>query len=103
MLGRREPQGDDFRPNHAFRYRVGEETFYGLLARHARDSASEILRKGEADDPYGSSPASGLLFPEAVCGALGRHREPHPQAILTGWPAAAVAARRVPNGRREDA
>ena len=37
MLGRRESQGDFFRPDHAFRDHVGEETFYGLLARHGAD------------------------------------------------------------------
>ncbi len=37
MLGRREPQGDLFRPDHAFRDHVGEETFYGLLARRGAD------------------------------------------------------------------
>ena len=34
MLGRRESQGDFFRPDHAYRDHVGETTFYGLLARH---------------------------------------------------------------------
>ncbi len=34
MLGRRESQGDFFRPDHVFRDHVGEESFYGLLARH---------------------------------------------------------------------
>ncbi len=37
MLGRREPQGDFFRPDHAFRDHVGEETFYGWLARHGAE------------------------------------------------------------------
>ncbi len=37
MLGRREPQGDLFRPDHAFRDHVGEETFYGLLARRGAE------------------------------------------------------------------
>jgi IS5 family transposase len=37
MLGRREPQGDFFRPDHTFRDHVGEETFYGWLARHGAD------------------------------------------------------------------
>jgi len=37
MLGRREPQGDFFRPDHVFRDHVGEETFYGLLARHGAE------------------------------------------------------------------
>ena len=37
MLGRREPQGDLFRPDHAFRDHIGEETFYGLLARHGAE------------------------------------------------------------------
>lgn len=37
MLGRRESQGDFFRPDHVFRDHVGEETFYGLLARHGAD------------------------------------------------------------------
>jgi hypothetical protein len=37
MLGRRESQGDFFRPDHAFRGHVGEDTFYGLLARHGAD------------------------------------------------------------------
>lgn len=37
MLGRRESQGDFFRADHAFRDHVGEETFYGLLARHGAD------------------------------------------------------------------
>jgi hypothetical protein len=32
MLGRRDTQGDFFRPDHAFRDHVGEESFYGLLA-----------------------------------------------------------------------
>jgi hypothetical protein len=37
MLGRRESQGDFFRPDHAFRDHVGEETFYGLLARRGAE------------------------------------------------------------------
>ncbi len=37
MLGRREPQGDFFRPDHAFRDHVGEGTFYGWLARHGAE------------------------------------------------------------------
>ncbi len=37
MLGHRESQGDFFRPDHAFRDHVGEESFYGLLARHGAD------------------------------------------------------------------
>jgi hypothetical protein len=37
MLGCRESQGDFFRPDHAFRDHVGEETFYGWLARHGAD------------------------------------------------------------------
>jgi hypothetical protein len=37
MLGRRESQGDIFRPDHAYRDHVGEETFFGLLARHGAD------------------------------------------------------------------
>jgi transposase len=37
MLGRRESQGDFFRPDHTFRDHVGEETFYGLLARQGAE------------------------------------------------------------------
>jgi len=37
MLGRRESQGEFFRPDHAYRDHVGEETFFGLLARHGAD------------------------------------------------------------------
>jgi len=37
MLGRRASQGDFFRPDHAYRDHVGEETFYGLLARHGAE------------------------------------------------------------------
>ncbi len=37
MLGRREAHADLFRPDHVFRDHVGEETFYGLLARHGAD------------------------------------------------------------------
>lgn len=37
MLGRRESQGDFFRPDHAYRDHVGETTFYGLLARHGAE------------------------------------------------------------------
>jgi len=37
MLGRRESQGDFFRPDHVFRDHVGEETFYGLLARRGAE------------------------------------------------------------------
>jgi hypothetical protein len=37
MLGRRESQDDFFRPDHVFRDHVGDETFYGLLARHGAD------------------------------------------------------------------
>ncbi len=37
MLGRRESQSDFFRADHAFRDHVGEETFYGLLARYGAD------------------------------------------------------------------
>ena len=37
MLGRRESQGDFFRPDHVFRDHVGEDTFYGMLARHGAE------------------------------------------------------------------
>ena len=37
MLGRREPQGDFFRPDHVYRDHVGDDTFYGWLARHGAD------------------------------------------------------------------
>jgi hypothetical protein len=37
MLGRRAPQGELFRPDHTLRDHVGEETFYGLLARHGAE------------------------------------------------------------------
>lgn len=37
MLGRRDSQGDFFRPDHAFRDHVGEESFYGLLARRGAE------------------------------------------------------------------
>lgn len=37
MLGRRESQGDFFRPDHAYRDHVGEQSFFGLLARHGAD------------------------------------------------------------------
>jgi hypothetical protein len=37
MLGHRESQGDFFRPDHVFRDHVGEETFYGFLARQGAD------------------------------------------------------------------
>ncbi len=33
MLGHRSPQGDLFRPDHVLRDHVGEESFYGMLAR----------------------------------------------------------------------
>jgi Rps23 Pro-64 3,4-dihydroxylase Tpa1-like proline 4-hydroxylase len=74
---------------------------------YALPRAADGSHDQEAADPNGSPPDPGLLLPEAVYGAFGRHREPHPQAILTGWPAAAAPARRVPGvpgvpiGRRE--
>lgn len=34
MLGRREPQGDLFRPDHLLREHVGEDSLHGWLARH---------------------------------------------------------------------
>lgn len=34
MLGRREPQGELFRPDHTLRAHVGEDSFHGLLARY---------------------------------------------------------------------
>ena len=37
MLGRRAPQGELFRPDHTLRRHVGDETFYGLLARHGSE------------------------------------------------------------------
>jgi len=37
MLGHRESQGGLFRPDHRFRDHVGEETFYGWLARQGAD------------------------------------------------------------------
>jgi hypothetical protein len=37
MLGRRGSQGDFFRPDHVYRDHVGEESFYGLLARHGAE------------------------------------------------------------------
>jgi hypothetical protein len=37
MLGRRASQGDFFHPDHAYRDHVGEETFYGMLARRGAD------------------------------------------------------------------
>ena len=64
MLGRREPQGDLFRPDHAFRDHIGEETFYGLLARHGaewfRDEDFVALYREEFGRP--SVPPSQLAI-----------------------------------------
>ena len=37
MLGRRAPQGELFRPDHTLRDHVGEDSFYGLLARRGSE------------------------------------------------------------------
>jgi transposase len=37
MLGRREPQGELFRPDTLLRSHVGEESFHGLLARRGSE------------------------------------------------------------------
>ena len=64
MLGRREPQGDLFRPDHAFRDHIGEETFYGVLARHGaewfRDEDFVALYREEFGRP--SVPPSQLAI-----------------------------------------
>lgn len=36
-MGRRAPQGELFRPDHTLRDHVGDDTFYGLLARHGTE------------------------------------------------------------------
>lgn len=51
MLGRRDPQGDLFRPDNVLRGHVGEDSFYGLLAQHggewfSDESFSAIYRDG---------------------------------------------------------
>jgi len=37
MLGRRSPQGELFRPDHTLRDHVGEDSFFGLLARRGAE------------------------------------------------------------------
>ena len=64
MLGRRDPQGDLLRPDHAFRDRIGEESFCGLLARHGaewfRDEDCVALYREEFGRP--SVPPSQLAI-----------------------------------------
>ena len=41
MLGRRDPQGDLFRPDGVLRGHVGEDSFYGFLAQHGGEWFSD--------------------------------------------------------------
>lgn len=64
MLGRREPQGQLFRPDHTLREHVGEASFHGLLARYGsqwfRDEDFAFLYREDVGRP--SVPPSQLCI-----------------------------------------
>ena len=66
MLGRRDPQGDLFRPDNVLRGHVGEDSFYGLLAQHGGEWFS--------DDSFGAIYRDGVgrpsVSPSHLCVAL---------------------------------
>ena len=49
MLGKRPPQRELFRPDHALLAHVGSGSFYGFLAREGHD----VFRDRDFQDLYG--------------------------------------------------
>ena len=66
MLGRRSPQGGLFRPDHVLRDHVGEESFYGMLAR----SGSEWFRDEDFAALYREDFGRPSVPPSQLCVAL---------------------------------
>jgi transposase len=66
MLGHRAPQGELFRPDHTLRDHVGEDTFYGLLARHG----SEWFRDEDFASLYREDFGRPSVPPSQLCLAL---------------------------------
>jgi hypothetical protein len=66
MLGRREPQGKLFRPDHQLREHVGEESFHGWLARHG----SEWFRDEDFAPLYREDFGRPSVPPSQLCMAL---------------------------------
>jgi len=66
MLGRREPQGELFRPDHLLRQHVGEESFHGWLARHG----SEWFRDEDFASLYREDFGRPSVPPSQLCMAL---------------------------------
>lgn len=66
MLGRRAPQGELFRPDHTLRDHVGDETFYGLLARHG----GEWFRDDDFVSLYRKDFGRPSVPPSQLCLAL---------------------------------
>lgn len=65
-MGRRAPQGELFRPDHRLRDHVGEETFYGLLARHG----TEWFRDEDFVSLYREDFGRPSVPPSQLCVAL---------------------------------
>lgn len=66
MLGRRSPQGELFRPDHTLRDHVGEDSFYGLLARHG----SEWFQDDDFVSLYREDFGRPSVPPSQLCVAL---------------------------------
>ena len=66
MLGRREPQGKLFRPDHVLRDHVGEESFHGLLSRHG----AEWFRDEDFASLYREDFGRPSIPPSQLCVAL---------------------------------
>ena len=66
MLGRRLPQGGLFRPDHVLRDHVGEESFYGLLARRG----PEWFRDEDFAQLYREDFGRPSVPPSVLCMAL---------------------------------
>ena len=66
MLGRREPQGSLFRPDHVLRDHVGEKSFHGWLARHG----SKWFRDEDFASLYREDLGRPSVPPSQLCVAL---------------------------------
>lgn len=65
-MGRRAPQGELFRPDHTLRDHVGEDTFYGLLARQG----AEWFRDEDFVSLYREDFGRPSVPPSQLCVAL---------------------------------
>ena len=93
-LGRRDAQGDLFRPDNVLRGHVGEDSFYGLLAQHggewySDDSFSTIYHAGVGRPSVSPSQlcvAMLLQFHDRVCHEEAINQRVHWCRARRSWP-----------------